>query len=110
MARVRVPFAPPPTHLDLGVQSMGRANRRDSARFARFAAQINRVETAQETFSGLIRPVVSVGGFRVQYFGSEMVYVGRVGQAGKRRRLRWRCHSRGNSPMRMRRRGVSSTG
>jgi len=88
MARVRVPFAPPPTHRNSGVQSLGCANRRVSAGFARFAAHMNGAETAQAAFSRPIRSVVSVGGFRGQFFGLKMALFGRVGQAEKPKRRR----------------------
>ena len=70
---------PPPTRRILGVQSLGRANRRVSAGFARFAVNINGAETALTAFPRPIRPEVSVGGFRDPFFGQLMVQFGQTG-------------------------------
>ena len=87
-SQVRVLLRPPPTRRILGVQFLGRANRRVSAGFAQFAANINGAETALAAFLRPIRPEVSVGEFRDPFFGPLMVQFGQTGQAGKPRRRR----------------------
>ena len=101
----------PPTTLGIsGAQSMVRDNWRSSTGFERLSAPIITAETPQVAFSRPIRLIVSGGRFRRQFFGTMMAFFGRLGQAGKPRRRRWRRHSEGSSPIRVSRLGVSSIG
>ncbi len=72
---------PPRTGCILCVQSLARPNPQVSAGFGRFMANNRRPETAEAEFSRPIRPTVSVGGIRGQFFaaGARALRRGRSG-------------------------------